>query len=270
MLRNDDHAEETALATASIHKLWRAGAILAGVLLVIGILLALGWHQQVSLESLIRQREMLSSLVAERPLTALACFVVFYALASGMALPGVVFLTIGGGALFGGLIGGVAAMTGATLGATAVFLIGETLLRRVAMQWLGPQMRRFAAGFRHGAFNYLLFMRLVPIFPFTLGNLLPALCGMRIGPFIAATFFGIAPMTLAIAFFGAGLDSVLGAELERYHACMSAGGKDCHLDFSVWMVVTPQFIAGLVALGLAALLPVLIKRYRRRRDYAEN
>ena len=185
-------------------------SIVAGVLVVIGILLALGWHKQVSLESLVRHRAMLAALVAAHPFMALACFVAFYALAAGMALPGVIFLTIGGGALFGGLVGGVLAMIGATAGATGVFLIGKTLLRQAAMHWLGPQVRRFAEGFRHGAFNYLLFMRLVPVFPFTLGNLLPALCGMRIGPFVLATFFGIAPMTLAIAFFGAGLDSALG------------------------------------------------------------
>lgn len=270
MRREENHVEEAALANASIHKLWRAGAIFAGALAVIGILLALGWHEQISLESLVRQRAMLVALVAEHPFMALASFVAFYALAAGMALPGVVFLTIGGGALFGGFIGGFAAMVGATAGATAVFLIGKTLLRRVAMQWLGPQVRRFAEGFSHGAFNYLLFMRLVPIFPFTLGNLLPALCGMRILPYIVATFIGIAPMTLAIAFFGAGFDSALGAEIARYNACRAADGETCRLAFSIWMAVTPQFMVGLVALGLAALLPAVIKRYRRRHDYAEN
>jgi uncharacterized membrane protein YdjX (TVP38/TMEM64 family) len=263
-----ENAAEPALADAAIHKFWRAGAVVAAMLVVVAVLLALGWRDQVSLESLIRHRAELIALVADRPLTSLACFVVIYALAAGMALPGVVFLTIGGGAVFGGLVGGLAAMVGATAGATAVFVIGKTLLRRPAMRRLGPQVRRFAAGFRGGAFNYLLFMRLVPIFPLTLGNLLPALSGMRLGPFVAATFFGIAPMTLAIAFFGAGLDSALGVEIERYRACLAAGGKDCALAFSIWMVVTPQFIGGLLALGLAALLPVALRRYRRRRGYA--
>ncbi|MEJ2624489.1 MAG: VTT domain-containing protein [Pseudolabrys sp.] len=261
------NGEESALAGAAVHKLWRAGAVVAAVLVVVAVLLAFGWRDQVSLESLIRHRAMLVALVAAHPFTALASFVVIYALAAGMALPGVVFLTIGGGAVFGGLIGGLAAMVGATAGATAVFAIGKTLLRRPAMRRLGPQARRFAAGFRSGAFNYLLFIRLVPIFPFTLGNLLPALSGMRLMPFVAATFFGIAPMTLAIAFFGAGLDSALGAELESYRACVAAGGKACALAFSIWMAVTPQLLGGLLALGLAALLPVAIRRYRKRRGY---
>jgi len=267
MLRDEDQAAETAVSTASNRMLWRAGTVIVAVLAVIVVLLAFGWRDQVSLESLVRHRAMLIALVADHPLTALACFVVIYALASGMALPGVVFLTIGGGAVFGGLVGGLAAMAGATAGATAVFVIGKTLLRRAAMRRLGPQVRRFAAGFRGGAFNYLLFMRLVPIFPFTLGNLLPALSGMRLLPFVAATFVGIGPMTLAIAFFGAGLDSALGAEIARYRACLAAGGSDCKLAFSIWMAVTPQFIGGLLALGFAVLLPVTIRRFRRRRGY---
>jgi uncharacterized membrane protein YdjX (TVP38/TMEM64 family) len=263
-----ENAGESALVDTAIHKLWRAGLVVGALLAVVVVLLALGWRDQVSLESLVRHRAMLIALVAAHPFMALTSFVVIYALAAGMALPGVVFLTIGGGAVFGGLIGGLAAMVGATAGATAVFAIGKTLLRRPAMRRLGPQARRFAAGFRGGAFNYLLFIRLVPIFPFTLGNLLPALSGMRLLPFVAATFFGIAPMTLAIAFFGAGLDSALGAELESYRACVAAGGHDCALMFSIWMAVTPQFLGGLLALGLAALLPVALRRYRKRRGYA--
>lgn len=268
MARDQDDVEDTARADAATRRRWRAGAVLAAVLAVVVALLAFGWRDQVSLESLVRHRAMLMALVAAHPLMALASFVVIYALAAGMALPGVVFLTIGGGAVFGGLVGGVAATVGATAGATAVFVIGKTLLRRPAMRRLGPQARRFAAGFRGGAFNYLLFIRLVPIFPFTLGNLLPALSGMRLLPFVAATFFGIAPMTLAITFFGAGLDSALGAELESYRACLAAGGHDCALTFSIWMAVTPRFLGGLLALGLAALLPVALRRYRKRQGYA--
>jgi uncharacterized membrane protein YdjX (TVP38/TMEM64 family) len=133
------------------------------------------------------------------------------------------------------------------------------------MRWLGPQAARFAEGFRESAFNYLLFLRLVPIFPFSLGNLLPALCDVRLGPFLAATVIGIAPMTMAIAFFGASLDSTLAPQVEHYRACLLAQKLDCRIDFQLWMAVTPQFVAGLAALGVAALLPVFVRRYRLQR-----
>ncbi len=91
---------------------------------------------------------------------------------------------------------------------------------------------------------------------------MPALCNVRLLTFVLATFIGIMPMTLAIAFFGAGLDHALAVQIEQYRACLAAGSADCGLEFHIWMAVTPQFVAGLCALGVAALLPVLIRRYR--------
>ncbi|HEU5019749.1 MAG TPA: VTT domain-containing protein [Pseudolabrys sp.] len=266
----DDHADTTVAATASIGTLRIVAMVLlvVVVLLAIGAALAMGWQKEVSLESLIRHRAEIEALVLESPLAALASYIAIYTVASGLALPGVVFLTIGGGAFFGGLVGGFMAVTGASLGATAVFLVAKYVVRRPLMRWIGPQAARFAEGFRNGAFNYLLFIRLVPIFPFTLGNVLPALCGIRLRIFVAATYLGIIPMTLAFAFFGAGLDSALAAPLDRYRACMAAGGQDCRLDFHIWNAVTPQFLLGVVALGIAALLPALVKRWRQRREGA--
>jgi uncharacterized membrane protein YdjX (TVP38/TMEM64 family) len=254
--------EDAVLASLSRRRLWHGAGVLLVVAVLIAVALALGWQKQVSLESLLSHRAAIAALVAGHPAAALAAFTAFYAFAAGVALPGVIFLTIGGGVFFGGLLGGLAAVIGATAGATATFLIARNVLRGVVMRRIGPQVRRFAEGFRASGFNYLLFMRLVPIFPFLLGNLLSALCNVRLVTFMLATFIGIMPMTLAIAFFGAGLDHALAVQIEDYRACLSAGNPDCGLDFHLWMAVTPQFIAGLLALGIAALAPVLIRRYR--------
>jgi uncharacterized membrane protein YdjX (TVP38/TMEM64 family) len=235
------------------------------VLIAIVVALALGWQKEVSLESLIRHRAEIGALVVAHPLATLSSFIAIYALAAGLALPGVVFLTIGGGAAFGGVIGGFAAVTGATLGASAVFLVARFALRRPLMRWIGPQATHFAEGFRSGAFNYLLFIRLVPIFPFTLGNVLPALCGTKLRIFVTATYVGIIPMTLAFALFGAGLDTAMAGPIARYRTCLAAGAPDCRLDFHIWNAVTPQLILGVVALGIAALVPVLVQRWRARR-----
>lgn len=264
----DDHADANVAASIGTLRLAAMALLVAVILLAVGAALAMGWQKEVSLESLIRHRAEIEALVLESPLAALASYIAIYTIASGLALPGVVFLTIGGGAFFGGLVGGFMAVTGASLGATAVFLVAKYVLRRPLMHWIGPQAVRFAEGFRSGAFNYLLFIRLVPIFPFTLGNVLPALCGIRLRIFVAATYLGIIPMTLAFAFFGAGLDSALAAPLDRYRACMAAGGQSCRLDFHIWNAVTPQFLLGVVALGIAALLPALLKRWRQRREAA--
>ena len=259
----DDRDAAAAMASTSARR-WRLAAmiVLAAVALAVAVAIAMGWHRQVSLEALIRHRAMLAALVADRQIAALAAFIAFYALAAGCSLPGVVFLTIGGGAVFGGIVGGFAAVIGATLGATGVFLIAKTALGSVVARWMGPLATRLAGGFREDAFHYLLFMRLVPVFPFWIVNLLPALCGVRLGTYVVATAIGIIPATFAFAFFGAGLDSVLAAQLAHYRACVAAGEADCRLEFDVTMVLTPQLIVGLVALGIAALIPVAVRRLR--------
>jgi uncharacterized membrane protein YdjX (TVP38/TMEM64 family) len=256
----DLDADDAEVAILARRHLWHGGVILFVVIMLFALAFALGWQKQVSLESLIRHRAAIEALVTDYPAVALASFVAFYAVASALALPGVIFLTMGGGVFFGGLLGGMASVVAATAGATVVFVAGKHALRSLIMRWIGPHVTRVARSVRRNAFNYLLFIRLVPIFPFTLGNLLPAVCGVRLVTFMAATFLGITPMTLAVAFFGAGLDSVLAAQIANYRACRAAGLSDCRLDFHLSMVVTPQLVGGLFALGIAVLLPVIVKR----------
>jgi uncharacterized membrane protein YdjX (TVP38/TMEM64 family) len=245
-----------------------ATIVLIAIVLALAAAIATGWHKELSLAALVRHRAATQALIADHRVAALAGFIAFYALAAGCSLPGVVILTIGGGALFGGPVGGLAAIIGATAGATAVFVLAKTALGGAVARRAGPLVARFADSFRDGAFNYLLFMRLVPVFPFWMVNVVPALCGVRLATYVTATAIGIVPMTLAFAFFGAGLDSVLAAQVAQYRACLAAGGADCRLDFELAMVLTPQLIVGLVALGIAALLPIAVRRLRagRARD----
>jgi uncharacterized membrane protein YdjX (TVP38/TMEM64 family) len=121
-----------------------------------------------------------------------------------------------------------------------------------------------AEGFRADAFSYLLFLRLVPIFPFWLVNLVPALAGVRLPVFAAATAIGILPGTFAFAFVGAGLTSVITAQGTAYRACLAAGRSDCRLDFDLKAAVTPELLIALAALGVLALIPVVVKRLRAR------
>ena len=137
--------------------------------------------------------------------------------------------------------------------------IGEFLTRRA-----GPFAARLAEGFRADAFNYLLFLRLVP-FPFWLVNLAPALFGVRLSTFVAATAIGILPATVTFAVFGAGLGTVMAAQEAQYSACLAAGRNDCSVDFDASNVLTPTLLAALVALGVLALVPVLARRLWGRR-----
>ena len=103
-------------------------------------------------------------------------------------------------------------MVGATIGATVIFLVARTALGEPLLRRAGPRAAQLAQGFRADAFSYLLFLRLVPAFPFFLVNLVPAFAGVRLSTFVAATALGIIPGALVYAFAGTGLDSVIAAQ----------------------------------------------------------
>jgi uncharacterized membrane protein YdjX (TVP38/TMEM64 family) len=241
---------------------WLPLGIIAAVSIVA---VAAGWHRLISVENLVRHHATLHAFIQEYSIAAVAIYVAVYVVVVALSLPGGLVLTLVGGVLFGGVVGGAAAVVGATIGATILFLIaknafGEHLARRA-----GPAAEKLAEGFRSDAFHYLLFLRLVPVFPFFLVNLVPALVGVALPTFVGATAIGIVPATFAFAFVGAGLDSAIRAQGEMHHACLAAGRSDCRLDFDIKAAVTPELLAALAALGVLALIPVVVKRVRARR-----
>jgi uncharacterized membrane protein YdjX (TVP38/TMEM64 family) len=203
--------------------------------------------------------------VAGHRIVALASFVALYVVTVSLGIPGGAILTMAGGIVFGAFGGALSAIVAGSIGATIIFAVA----RSAAGEWLvalaGPRAMRLARGFREGAFNYLLFLRLVPLFPFWLVNIVPALCGVGLGPFFAATLIGIMPAACVYALFGAGLDSALVAQESAYRACVAAAAADCRLDFHIGAAVTPELLAALVGLGLLALLPLAARCMRPAR-----
>ena len=241
---------------------WRRLLPLLVIACISGGIIVIGWHQQISFESFLRHHDELRRLIAAHEGAALAAYVALYIVVAALSLPVGAYLTVAGGLLFGAVAGAIAAVIGASIGATVIFCIarsafGEHLARRV-----GPTAETIAQGFRADAFNYLLFLRLVPVFPFWLVNLVAALAGVRLAPFVAATAIGIIPATSIFAFVGSGLESAILAQRSAHESCLAAGAAECRLSFHAGAALTPQLIAALVALGLLALVPVLVKRWR--------
>lgn len=218
----------------------------------------------LSLESLVRHREAIDAFVTGHRALAVLAFIGIYIVAVAFSLPGASFLTVSGGFLFGLVTGAAAAVTGATIGATIIFLVAKTALGEPMLKRAGPKAAKLAEGFRNDAFAYLLFLRLVPAFPFFLVNLVPAFAGVGLVPYVTATALGIIPGGVAYAFAGTGLDSVIAAQKSAYDACVAAGTADCHLTFDATSVLTPQLLGALVGLGLLALVPVVVQRLRRK------
>ena len=234
------------------------------VVIVTGVIVTMGWHRQLSFETLARNHAALRDFIDGHEAVAIAAYVALYVAVVALSIPVGVFLTVTGGLLFGAVIGGTAALLGATTGAICIFLIAKSALGEHLIRRAGPLAEKLARGFRAEAFSYLLFLRLVPIFPFWLINLVPALCGVRLATFAAATALGIVPATFAFAFVGAGLDSVITAQEAAYRSCLATGRADCRLEFHAHAAITPELLTALAALGVLALVPVVVKRLRRR------
>jgi uncharacterized membrane protein YdjX (TVP38/TMEM64 family) len=218
----------------------------------------------ISLESLVQHRAAIDTFVTDYRVLAVLAYIGIYAVAVALSLPGATFLTVTGGFLFGLALGATAAVIGATIGATVIFLVARTALGEPLLRRAGPRALKLAQEFREDAFSYLLFLRLVPAFPFFLVNLVPALAGVGLVPFVTATAIGIIPGGVAYAFAGTGLDSIIAAQKSAYDACMAAGRTDCQLTFDATAILTPELIGALVALALLALVPVVVKRLRAR------
>lgn len=207
-----------------------------------------GLHRHISWEALRDGRYALLDFVAANPVAAPAAYVLAYVCVTAFSLPGAAAMTLAGGFLFGTLAGGALAVIGATLGATAVFAAARTALGDRLRLRTGGMLARIEEGFRRDAASYLLFLRLVPAFPFFVVNIAAALLGARPGVFVATTLVGIVPGTFVFASIGAGLGSVF-----------DAGARP---DLSValsWPVLGP-----LLGLGLLALLPVAWRRLAGR------
>ena len=207
-----------------------------------------GLHRHLSWEALRDGRFALLDFVAANPVAAPAAYVLAYVCVTAFSLPGAAAMTLAGGFLFGTLAGGALAVVGATIGATTVFAAARTALGDRLRLRTGGMLARIEEGFRRDAASYLLFLRLVPAFPFFVVNIAAALLGARPAIFVATTLVGIVPGTLVFASIGAGLGSVF-----------DAGARP---DLSValsWPVLGP-----LLGLGLLALLPVAWRRLAGR------
>jgi uncharacterized membrane protein YdjX (TVP38/TMEM64 family) len=241
-----------------------------GLPLLIGAVMALvllkGWHHQITLETIVAHRDRFHALLAAHTVLALIAYVALYALLVALSLPCGLIMTVAGGLLFGWLLGALAAIVGATLGATSVFLIargavGDTLSRRA-----GPWLAKLSQGFQKDALSYMLFLRLVPAFPFWFVNIAPAVLGVPLRTFVLGTVVGIIPATFAFASAGAGLDSVILAAKNEHAACVALKGADaCPLKISASLLLTPELMLALVLVGLVALMPVALKSWKKRR-----
>lgn len=221
-------------------RVWIGLAILAVVLAV----RFTGMSDLLSLDTLARHRATLTGWVGANPWLSALAYVGVYTAAAAFAVPGAVVLTLAGGFLFGAVLGTGLTVLGATLGATLLFLLAGRVFGADALRRLGPRAEALAKGIQANAWSYLLVLRLVPLFPFFLVNLVPAFAGVRLPVFVITTGLGIIPGTAVFSLSGAGLGRVL-----------DAGGTP-----SLSGILTPEILAALCGLAALALLAIPLRK----------
>lgn len=221
------------------------------VLLIVGLALAWasGLTDYLSLDALERNRAKLEAYRNAHPWLTVLAYVGAYILVVIFSIPGALIMTLTGGMLFGGWLGGLAAISAATIGATVIFLLARTSVGAALRARAGPRVSRIIAGFEAEAASYLLTLRLIPGVPFFMVNLAAGLVRMRVVTYVLITVIGIAPGSFIYAFIGAGLVDVF------------ARGERPDLG----IIFEPHVLGPLIGLAALSLLPVLYHRYRPRR-----
>jgi len=256
---------EQASSEKNDNPLKKWGALGAIVLLLIGGYLA-GLHEYFTLSSLIKHRGELAGFVSDNLVIAMVVYVLLYITIVAVSFPGASALTITSGLLFGGILAGFLTVIGATMGAVIIFLIARSSLGDVLEKKAGPFVSKMIAGFQKDQFQYLLTLRLTPVFPFWVVNIVPALLKMRVFPYALATFIGIIPGTFAFAYIGAGLDSVIAAQEVANPGCADAG--TCSIE--VGALVTTDLLIALAGLAVLSVIPFIIKKMRGGKPVAES
>lgn len=216
----------------------------------IGILLffLLGGRGILSLDFLKARQADLLILVENHYYLAVLGFMLAYVAVVAFSIPGSVVLTLAGGFMFGTIPAACYIVTAATIGAVLVFLAARSALADLLRARVGPWFGRLADGFQRDAWSYMLILRLVPVFPFFVVNLVPAFLGVPLRCFAVTTFFGIIPATFIYAAIGNGLGETLAA----------SDGPRLSVAPSVWL--------GLVGLATLAAAPIAWKWLQRRKS----
>lgn len=220
-------------------------AILAAILLAIALFFILDLQRFLTLEELQRNRRLLQEYRAAHRFAMAAGFVLLYIVQSALSLPGALVFSLAAGAIFGTAAGTVYAVTSAALGATLAFLLTRYLFRDLVQSRFGRRLAGVNRELEQRGFSYLLFLRLVPVFPFFLINLAAGLTSLPLRTFFIATVVGIIPGGFVFVNAGAALASLT----------------------TTADIASPRLLASFAALGLFALLPAIygkIKDHRNR------
>ena len=216
-------------------------ASLVAVLIALFFFFDLGRY--LTLESLKANRDALRSYYEAHWFLMAGGFIILYIAQTALSLPGAAILSLAAGAVFGAVTGTLYVNIGATVGATLAFLVARYLFRDAVLRKFGANLEKVNRELEQRGFNYLLFLRLVPAFPFFLVNLGAGLTKLPLRTFFFGTMIGIIPGSFVFCNAGASLATIS----------------------SMSEVASPRVLGSFALLGLFAISPVIYQKVRQGR-----
>lgn len=193
-----------------------------------GIFFYFDLGEYLTLETLKAQQSVIENYRVANPTLAVALYMLVYIAVTGLSLPGATILTLAGGAVFGVLWGTLIVSFASSIGATLAFLAARFLFRDTVKAKFGARLKVIDEGVAKEGGFYLFTLRLVPVFPFFMINLLMGLTNMRI-----ATFYGISQIGM----------------LAGTAVYVNAGTQLAKID-SLAGILSPQLLISFVLLGI--------------------
>lgn len=219
-------------------------AILAVIAVLITLFFAFDLKRYLTLDALKANRQALLDFYAAHRFATVAGFITVYVVQTALSLPGAAILSLAAGALFGAAMGTVYAVAGATIGAVLAFLVARYLLHDAVQRKFGGRLEALNRELETRGLNYLLFLRLVPVFPFFLINLAAGLTRIPLRTFFIGTFVGIIPGGFVYVNAGASLATIN----------------------SLGEIASARVLGSFALLGLFALIPALYQKLKRSRS----
>ncbi len=218
--------------------------LLVALLCAVALFFYLDLGSFLTLEALKANRQSLIQYYESHKLATAAIFMAVYILQTALSLPGAAILSLAAGAVFGTLLGTVYAVIAATIGAAMAFLATRYLLRDAIISRFGANLETLNRELETRGFNYLLFLRLVPLFPFFLINLAAGLTRLPLRVFVLGTVVGIVPGGFVFVNAGASLATIN----------------------SLGDVASPRVLGSFALLGLFALVPVIHGKIKQKKS----
>lgn len=225
------------------------------VIAIVAIFGAVSLREYLSFEALRDNRAALLAFRDSYYLLTATGFIAAYIAIVAFSLPGATAATLTGGFLFGLMPGALFNVTGATIGAILIFWAVRAGFGRAMAAKIDAgegRIKQITTAIRENELPVLLSLRLMPVLPFFVMNIIPALIGVRTSVFAATTFLGILPGGFIYTWVGAGLGEVF--------------ARDETPDLGI--IFEPHILGPLLGLAALSLLPVLIKSYRNRKGTA--